>query len=223
LSPEDAGASLELRPDAVEAPAAATGSRAQSRPAVLEPLAPARYKVQFTASAELHDKLRRLTALMRSRVPDGDLAAIIEQAVTEKLKRLEARRYAQSKAPRKGVADVETAPVTRHVPAAVRRAVSERDGRRGRYVDERGRRCSEERRLELHHRHPFGMGGDHSPANLSLLCSSHNRYLAERDYGQAAIRPRSKLLRAETPAIGRELTGGKRFTAGQNRQAARQA
>ena len=133
---------------------------------------------------------------MRSRVPDGDLAAIIEQAVTEKLERLEARRYAQSKAPRKGVADVETAPVTRHVPAAVRRAVSERDGRRCRYVDALGRRCSEERRLELHHRLPFGMGGDHSPANLSLLCPSHNRYLAERDYGQAAIRPRSKLLRA---------------------------
>ena len=196
LSPEDAGASLELRPDAVEAPAAATGSRAQFRPAAVEPLAPARYKVQFTASAELHDKLRRLTALMRSRVPDGDLAVIIEQAVTEKLERLEARRYAQSKAPRKGVADVETAPVTRHVPAAVRRAVSERDGRRCRYVDERRRRCSEERRLEFHHRHPFGMGGDHSPANLSLLCPSHNRYLAERDYGQAAIRPRSKVLRA---------------------------
>jgi hypothetical protein len=196
LGREDAGASLELRPDAVEAPAAATDFRARSRPAVVEPLAPARYKVQFTASAELRDKLRRLTALMRSRVPDGDLAAIIEQAVTEKLERLEARRYAQSKAPRKGVADVETAPVTRHVPAAVRRAVSERDGRRCRYVDERGRRCSEERRLEFHHRHPFGMGGDHSSANLSLLCPSHNRYLAERDFGQAAIRPRSKLLRA---------------------------
>jgi HNH endonuclease len=162
----------------------------------VEPLAPARYKVQFTASAELHDKLRRLTALMRARVPDGDLAAIIEQAVTETLERLEARRYARSKAPRKGVADVETEPVTRDVPAAVRRAVSERDGRRCRYVDERGRRCSEERRLEFHHRHPFGMGGDHSPANLSLLCPSHNRYLAERDYGQAAIRLRSKLLRA---------------------------
>jgi hypothetical protein len=196
LAPEGAGPSLELRPDAVETHAAATGFRAHSRPAVVEPLAPARYKVQFIASAELHDKLRRLTALMRSRVPDGDLAAIIEQAVTEKLERLEARRYAQSKAPRKGVADVETAPVTRHVPAAVRRAVSERDGRRCRYVDALGRRCSEERRLELHHRLPFGMGGDHSPANLSLLCPSHNRYLAERDYGQAAIRPRSKLLRA---------------------------
>ena len=52
---------------------------------VMEPLSPARYKIQFTASAKLHDKLERLRALMRSSVPDSDLAAIIEEAVTEKL------------------------------------------------------------------------------------------------------------------------------------------
>ncbi len=33
------------------------------KPAVVEPLAPARYKVQFTASAEFRDKIDRLTAL----------------------------------------------------------------------------------------------------------------------------------------------------------------
>ncbi len=74
---------------------------APPRPAVVEPLSPGRYKVQFTASAELHDKLERLAALMRAEVPDGDLAAIIEAAVTEKLERIEARRYAKTRAPRK--------------------------------------------------------------------------------------------------------------------------
>jgi hypothetical protein len=65
--------------------------RAESAPgaAVVEPLAPSRYKVQFTASAQLKDKLERLQALLRSEVPDGDLAAVIEKAVTEKLERLE--------------------------------------------------------------------------------------------------------------------------------------
>jgi hypothetical protein len=60
---------LELRPDrvrsdrldGVDAPRLSL-----SRPAVVEPLAPARYRVQFTASAELRDKLERLQALMRS-------------------------------------------------------------------------------------------------------------------------------------------------------------
>jgi hypothetical protein len=41
--------------------------------------------VQFTASAELHDKLKRLQTLMRSSVPDGDLGKLIELAVTEML------------------------------------------------------------------------------------------------------------------------------------------
>ena len=61
-----------------------------SPPAVVQPLAPARFKVQFTASEASRDKLRRLQALMRSSVPDGDLAAILEAAVSEKLQRLEA-------------------------------------------------------------------------------------------------------------------------------------
>ena len=96
--------------------------------AVIQPLAPARYRVQFTAGSALHDKLERLRALMRSEVPDGDLAAIIEKAVTEKLERLEARRHGAAKAPRKGLRATDTSPSTRHIPAAVRRAVRERDG-----------------------------------------------------------------------------------------------
>ncbi len=191
----------ELGPDRVEPsgnPTAALHSAsslvlppAPPRPAVVEPLSPGRYKVQFTASEELHDKLERLAALMRAEMPRGDLAAIIEAAVTEKLERIEARRYAKTSAPRQELADADTSPSSRHIPAAVRRAVRERDANRCRYVDERGRRCSERHRLEFHHRHPFGMGGDHSPDNLRLLCPSHNRYLAEIDYGHAAIGRRS--------------------------------
>jgi 5-methylcytosine-specific restriction endonuclease McrA len=169
-------------------PVAFAAPASPSRPAVVEPLSPARYKVQFTASAELHDKLERLAALMRSEVPSGDLAAVIERAVSETLERLEARRYAQTRAPRKTLAETDASPASRHIPAAVRRAVRERDGERCRYVDEQGRRCSARDRLEFHHLHPFGMGGDHSPGNIRLLCSRHNRYLAEHDYGKAAIR-----------------------------------
>ncbi len=158
-----------------------------TRPAVVEPLGAARYKVQFTASAELHDKLERLRALMRPSVPDGDLAAIVEQAVTEKLQRLEARRFAQTRAPRKTLSESETSPTTRQIPAAVKRAVYVRDGGRCRYEDEQGRRCTARQGLEFHHRHPFGRGGDHSVANVSLACRCHNGYLAEVDYGRDAI------------------------------------
>ena len=62
---------------------------------MVEPLRPDRFSARFTASAVLREKLERLQALM----PDADLAGIIEAAVTEKLERLEARRFAKTKTP----------------------------------------------------------------------------------------------------------------------------
>ena len=97
----------QLRPDGVD--------RERPRPALVEPLGLARYKVQFTASAELHEKLERLRSLMRSQVPDGDLATIIERAVTEKLERLEARRFAKTKKPRKSLEDTDTSARSRYI------------------------------------------------------------------------------------------------------------
>jgi 5-methylcytosine-specific restriction endonuclease McrA len=176
-------------PAVVEASAISQAASAvvqASLPALIQPLGGARYKVQFTASAELRDKLERLRALMRSQVPDGDLATIIERAVTEKLERLEARRFATTSRPRTSLSESATAPSSRHIPAAVRRAVYERDAGRCRYVDESGRRCSERDRLE-YHRHPFAAGGDHSQSNTRLMCRGHNAYLAEHDYGREAM------------------------------------
>jgi hypothetical protein len=156
--------------------------------------------VQFTASAEFHHKLEQLRALMGSRGANGDLAAVIEQAVTEKLERLEATRFARTRAPRKGPAKTEenacTVSSSRHIPVAVQRAVRERDGNRCRYVDDKGRRCPERHRLQFHHRHPYGLGGNHSVLNLRLMCRAHNAYLATCDYGREAMarhrRPRSR-------------------------------
>jgi len=92
---------VELGPDAVKfettpAPVQPVRALRLALPAAVEPLSPARYKVQFTARRELRDKLGRLQALMGE-----DLAAVIEAAVTEKPERLEAKRYAVTKSPRK--------------------------------------------------------------------------------------------------------------------------
>jgi 5-methylcytosine-specific restriction endonuclease McrA len=158
--------------------------------------------VQFTASAELRDKLDRLRALMRSSVPEGDLAAIIDAAVTEKLERLEARRFGRTKAPRKGLSVAQTPRSSRHVPAAVRRAVYERDGGRCRYVDDQGRRCGSCEGLEFHHRHPFALGGHHSVDEMALLCRTHNGLLAEIDFGRGAVaRHRRSDAVSRTPTL----------------------
>jgi hypothetical protein len=160
---------------------------APARPPVVEPLAPSRYQVRFTASGELREKLERLQALMRSSVPDGDLARIIDIAVSEKLQRVEAKRFGKTKAPRKELGETDTNPSSRHIPAAVRRLVYEKDAGRCAYRDTYGRRCAKRHELEFHHKNPFALGGDHSPANLTLMCRAHNTLLAEQDYGKEVM------------------------------------
>ena len=151
-------------------------------PASVKPLAPARYKIEFTASAELRDKLERLKTLMQHE----DIAAVIEEAVTEKLERLEAKRFGKTKTPRKSLDKTDTSPSSRYIPAPIRRTVYERDLGQCTHVDPTGRRCTETQRLEFHHVRPFGRGGDHNPSNIRLVCGTHNRYLAEQEYGKSA-------------------------------------
>lgn len=153
----------------------------------IEPVAPRSFRVHFTASAELREKLQRLQALMRSSVPDGDLGQIIDQAVTEKLERLEAKRFGKTKKPRRKLCGAASPAKSRHIPAAVRRVVEKRDGGRCTFRNEKGRRCSKRHDLEFHHCKPFGFGGDHSPDNLVLMCRTHNALMAERDYGEEVM------------------------------------
>jgi hypothetical protein len=96
----------------------------------------------------------------------------------------------------------------RHIPASVRRAVFERDGGRCAYLDDRGQRCRETARLELHHREPFAIGGRHDLENVSLRCTRHNELAAEQDFGHAFMS-----AKREPPHFAWSASGG-RDTAG---------
>ena len=172
---------VELRPDAVEA--AAQPKPTPVKPAVVEPLAPSRYKVQFTASAELHEKLERLSALM----PGVDLASVVEAAVTEKLERVEAKRFGKTNKPRKSLEEADTSPGSRYISAPVRRFVWKRDGGQCTDLSPSGRRCSAREGLEYHHDDPHGRGGDKTPENVRLLCKVHNALRGERDFGKGVM------------------------------------
>jgi hypothetical protein len=166
---------IQLRPDGVASPVT-------SAP-VTEALAPERYKVQFTASTELRDKLERLQKLMST-----DVVGVIERAVTEKLERLEANRFGLTKTPRKRSLPRNPRPTTRDPPAALKRAVYVRDEGRCRYVDANGRRCNERDRLEYHHHGiPYALGGKHTLQNVCLMCHAHNQYEADRLFGREAM------------------------------------
>jgi len=150
-------------------------------------LAPERYKIQFTASAAFCRKLDRAKDLMRSSVPSGDVAVILEAALTEMLGKLEARRFALTSKPRADAPEGTSA--GRYRPAAVRRAVFHRDGGRCRFLNAEGSRCPARAQLEFHHVEPYARGGAATVANIQLMCRAHNAHLAERDFGAAHMAP----------------------------------
>src|SRR3972149_4284495 len=121
------------------------------------PLAPQRYKVQFTARAETYTKLRLAQDLLRHQIPDGDLDQILSRALTALLEDLARQKCAATDRPRGGR---PTAPGSRHIPAEVKRAVWLRDAGRCVFVGASGRRCTATGFLEFHHVKPHAVGGE---------------------------------------------------------------
>ena len=67
-------------------------------------------------------------------------------------------------------------PLRRHIPAAVRRHVWQRDGGRCCYRDSlTGRRSASSHLLQIDHLLPVAQGGGPEPSNLELACFAHHR------------------------------------------------
>jgi hypothetical protein len=159
------------------------------RPIVLA-TAPARYRIQFTVGEETHEKLRRLQALLRREILDGDPGAIFDRALTLLLDKVE-------KAKLGAVADSRPVEVirprtdkvhksgsrSRHIPRPVRSAAWRRYGGQCAFVSHDGRRCAERAFLEFHHVKPYAERGPASIENISLRCRRHNQYEAELVFG----------------------------------------
>ena len=168
---------------------------------VVKPSAPERYRVQFTIGTGTHDKLRRLQALLRHQIPDGDPAAIFDRALTLLLDK-EERAKAGGTATRgkriRHVADrngSDSRRRSRYISRAVRRAVWRRDGGQCAFRSATGLRCTERTFLHFHHLIPWALGGPSTVENIALRCRRHNQYEAELVFGDRALLGRS----AETP------------------------
>jgi 5-methylcytosine-specific restriction endonuclease McrA len=163
--------------------------------ASIEPTSEARYRIQLNASSALKEKLELFKALVSHSVPNGDIAAVLERALDLALEQVQKQRFAKtSRPPSLRTRTVERRTLSRehreHVPNAVQREVAARDGLRCTYVGAGGCRCSARAFLQIHHEEPWACGGASSTDNLRLLCASHNRLLAERDFGAAHVSER---------------------------------
>jgi hypothetical protein len=181
---------------AMEPSTALIPSGSARRSDVMAPIAPSRYRVQFTASADLHGKIERARALLRHQIPDGDLGAVFDRAMTLLVRELERARFAGTKAPRKAAEEADPTPSSRRIPDPIKRAVWIRDEERCTFRDRKGRRCPARERLEFHHLTPFGLGGDHSPSNVALRCAAHNALQADLDFGAAFMAGKRNATRA---------------------------
>ncbi len=147
-----------------------------------EPLGAERYRVQFTADHETHVQLEELRALMRHQVPDGDVGKILARAVAHLLKHVRKQKFAETSAPRPLRTTSETP--SRHVPAAFRRAVWQRDAGRCTYVSARGQRCNSREFIEFDHADAWEWTHSHSIEGITLRCRAHNQLRARQDFGE---------------------------------------
>src|SRR5262249_410239 len=112
-----------------------------------------------------------------------ELATIFERALDALIAERMRKKFGATSKPRVVSRARKEALGRRHVPAAVRRAVAERDGYRCTYVDEAGNRCKERRRLEFDHVLPKAKGGGETVDNLRLRCRPHNHGRAVHELG----------------------------------------
>jgi hypothetical protein len=187
-------ASLVLNPPSLSE--AANGQATPTEAPVLEirppkspvvvPLSPRRFQVQFTATQETHDLLRRAQDLLRHQIPNGDAGEVIARALKVLVRELEKEKIAAADRPRDGRG---TDPRSRHVPAQVKRQVWKRDGGQCAFIAHNGRRCIERGFLEFHHVEPYADGGKATVDNLELRCRAHNGFDADLHFGRARSEP----------------------------------
>ena len=127
------------------------------------PLGRERFRVQFTGRAKRVEKLKKAQDLTGcSNDPDA-IAALMEEAldllIASQEKRVLLLIQPQSAAEQSALSVHGTFPPTF------------------------GGRCGEMRHVEFHHKQPWAKGGEHSVKNITLLCSAHNRLMAEQDFG----------------------------------------
>src|SRR5689334_10656455 len=139
-------------------------------------------KVRVTAATR--EKLRYVRSLLSHAIPSGSIDAVFDRALDALIEKQEKRKYAATTAPR----PARPSRKARVIPAAVKRAVWQRDRGQCTFIGPTGRRCSSRIFLEYDHILPVARGGMPTVENLHLRCRAHNQYEAERWFGRDYMR-----------------------------------
>jgi hypothetical protein len=151
-----------------------------------EPLGAERYRVQFTVDRETYAQLEELRALMRHQIPDGDHGKILAKAIAVLLAQVRKQKFAETSRPRDPQFSAPRNELSsRHIPAAIRRAVWKRDGGRCTFVSAGGRHCDAREFVEFDHVNAWSKTKAHPVDEITLRCRAHNQQRARLDFGEA--------------------------------------
>jgi hypothetical protein len=217
-----------------EAPAVAP--TALVRPTfAIEPVTADLRRLHITVSRRLLDKLAAAGDALSHSHPGATRDAILEVGLDLILER-HAKRRGLVKRPLKKASPTST-PTTslpasprrsRYIPAAVKRAVWERDGGRCQFELASGAICGSRYQLEYdHYPEPFALGGPATVENTRLCCRPHQDVHARQVYGDDVMnsytRPRGGGCAEPVAAYGAPAGSGRRPAASRLRRPAPRA
>ncbi len=193
-APAETSAPREPNPEPVR-------SRAEVRP-----ISEDQWSLRATIDAACKEELETLKALLSHKVPDGDLGAVLREAIRCGIEKHRNRKGATAPAQeRRSKAEAGGS----RIPAAVRREVWKRDGGSCAWIGDDGRRCGSRWQLEIDHILPLALGGSSTADNLRLTCRAHNMLHAEHVYGRAHM----DRYRTGAVTIARDSEGADRAVA----------
>ena len=138
-----------------------------------------RYELKFSVSREVYEEFKAARNELSNKLKtDLSLEAVLGEIL--KNRHTHQARKRSSFKPRKLYK-------SRRISESVKREVLKRDSRQCSYCAEDGTRCSEKRYLHFDHVTPYAKGGKNDASNIRLLCSSHNRHLAKKVFGEDKV------------------------------------
>jgi hypothetical protein len=177
-------------------------ARVESRRDDVDPLTAELSRLSTTVSRRFLQKLKTARAGLSHTIPGATTEQVLEAAVDLLLEK-QARARGQVKRPRANLptatptltpAPTLTEPPPHRragpratIPAAVRRAVWQRDGGRCQWPLDGGGCCGSTHRLELDHIVPWADWGGETEANLRVTCAAHNRLAARQEFGERCV------------------------------------
>jgi len=157
----------------------ATGERARDE---VQPLTPELRRYHLTVSKAFLAKLDAAKDALSHAIPDGDSEAVLSSGLDLLLEKA-AKQRGLVKKPRPAPATPSNDP--RHIPAAVARAVWERDQEKCAFRLPDGSACGETKRLQRDHVTPVALGGKSEVDNLRVACERHNQLAARQAFGDS--------------------------------------